>query len=133
MPATSSLSLPTTLAPPPRLSADGQCGIDAREEVRGDSPYESETSSPAVSRSVSLVSVADVDAPWANEKLLRPNPERFVILPIEYPEIWAMYKKAVASFWTVEEVGWPFAAETARDASVLFRWIWPKTARTGPS
>ena len=29
---------------------------------------------------------------------------RFVILPIQYSDIWRMYKKAVASFWTVEEV-----------------------------
>lgn len=29
------------------------------------------------------------------EPLLRTNPDRFVILPIEYPDVWAMYKKAV--------------------------------------
>ncbi|XP_040575898.1 ribonucleoside-diphosphate reductase subunit M2 [Lepeophtheirus salmonis] len=39
-----------------------------------------------------------------DEPLLRENPNRFVILPIEYFDIWNMYKKAVASFWTVEEV-----------------------------
>jgi ribonucleoside-diphosphate reductase subunit M2 len=38
------------------------------------------------------------------EPLLRDNPQRFVILPIQYDDIWMMYKKAVASFWTVEEV-----------------------------
>lgn len=38
------------------------------------------------------------------EPLLRPNPRRFVILPIQYPDIWQMYKKAMASFWTIEEV-----------------------------
>ncbi|VEL19613.1 unnamed protein product [Protopolystoma xenopodis] len=38
------------------------------------------------------------------EPLLRPNPRRFVILPIQYPDIWQFYKKAVASFWSVEEV-----------------------------
>lgn len=38
------------------------------------------------------------------EPLLRANPKRFVILPIKYPEIWAMYKKAEASIWTVSEV-----------------------------
>lgn len=40
----------------------------------------------------------------ADELLLRENPRRFVIFPIEYPDIWLMYKKAEASFWTVEEV-----------------------------
>lgn len=38
------------------------------------------------------------------EPLLRENPRRFVIFPIQYPDIWKMYKKAEASFWTVEEV-----------------------------
>lgn len=40
----------------------------------------------------------------AVEPLLRVNPNRFVIFPIEYHDIWQMYKKAEASFWTVEEV-----------------------------
>lgn len=30
--------------------------------------------------------------------------QRFVLFPIQYKAIWNMYKKAVASFWTVEEV-----------------------------
>ncbi|XP_052325014.1 ribonucleoside-diphosphate reductase subunit M2 B [Oncorhynchus keta] len=39
-----------------------------------------------------------------DEPLLRDNPRRFVIFPIQYPDIWRMYKQAQASFWTVEEV-----------------------------
>jgi ribonucleoside-diphosphate reductase subunit M2 len=39
-----------------------------------------------------------------SEPLLRENPGRFVIFPIQHNDIWAMYKQAVASFWTVEEV-----------------------------
>lgn len=38
------------------------------------------------------------------EPLLKDNPRRFVIFPIVYQDIWDMYKKAEASFWTVEEV-----------------------------
>ncbi|OLY85037.1 Ribonucleoside-diphosphate reductase small chain [Smittium mucronatum] len=38
------------------------------------------------------------------EPLLKPNPNRFVLFPIKWHEIWQMYKKAEASFWTVEEV-----------------------------
>lgn len=38
------------------------------------------------------------------EPLLKDNPRRFVIFPIQWPDIWQMYKKAEASFWTVEEV-----------------------------
>jgi ribonucleoside-diphosphate reductase subunit M2 len=39
-----------------------------------------------------------------DEPLLRDNPNRFVIFPIRHHDIWLFYKKAVASFWTVEEV-----------------------------
>jgi len=39
-----------------------------------------------------------------DEPLLRENPRRFVMFPIQYPDIWEMYKKAEASFWTAEEV-----------------------------
>ncbi|GAA4797802.1 ribonucleotide-diphosphate reductase subunit beta [Olivibacter ginsenosidimutans] len=39
-----------------------------------------------------------------NEVLLRENKDRFVILPINYPAIWDMYKKHEASFWTAEEI-----------------------------
>ncbi|CAB1340419.1 unnamed protein product [Coregonus sp. 'balchen'] len=38
------------------------------------------------------------------EPLLKENPRRFVIFPIKYHDIWQMYKKAEASFWTAEEV-----------------------------
>ncbi|XP_031698119.1 ribonucleoside-diphosphate reductase subunit M2-like [Anarrhichthys ocellatus] len=38
------------------------------------------------------------------EPLLKNNPHRFVIFPIRYHDIWQMYKKAEASFWTAEEV-----------------------------
>lgn len=29
----------------------------------------------------------------SKEPLLQPNPSRFVIFPIKYPDIWQMYKK----------------------------------------
>jgi len=38
------------------------------------------------------------------EPLLRDNPNRFVIFPIQYDDIWQFYKKAVASFWTSDEI-----------------------------
>jgi len=39
-----------------------------------------------------------------DEPLLRDNPGRFVIFPITAHDLWLMYKKAQASFWTAEEV-----------------------------
>ncbi len=38
------------------------------------------------------------------EPLLKENPNRFVLFPIQYDDMWKMYKQAEASFWTVEEV-----------------------------
>eukprot|EP01080_Neovahlkampfia_damariscottae_P006807 gene6807-10973_t len=38
------------------------------------------------------------------ELLLKENPSRFVLFPIQHPKIWNMYKQAEASFWTAEEV-----------------------------
>lgn len=38
------------------------------------------------------------------EKILDDRENRFVLFPIKYNSIWNMYKKAVASFWTVEEI-----------------------------
>jgi ribonucleoside-diphosphate reductase beta chain len=36
--------------------------------------------------------------------LLTPNPQRYVVFPIQNRAIWDMYKQQVASFWTVEEI-----------------------------
>jgi ribonucleoside-diphosphate reductase beta chain len=38
------------------------------------------------------------------EPILKENPNRFVLFPIEHDDIWAMYKKEEASFWTAEEI-----------------------------
>jgi len=39
-----------------------------------------------------------------SDPLLMDNPRRFVMFPIQYPEVWEMYKKHEASFWTAEEI-----------------------------
>jgi len=36
----------------------------------------------------------------ASEPLLEENPDRFCMFPIKYRDVWEMYKKAEASFWT---------------------------------
>ena len=38
------------------------------------------------------------------EPLLQEDKTRFVLFPIKQPDIWEMYKKAEASFWTAEEI-----------------------------
>ncbi|KAK1236726.1 Ribonucleotide-diphosphate reductase (RNR), small subunit [Marasmius sp. AFHP31] len=48
--------------------------------------------------------VGDIELPESEEPLLQETKRRFVLFPIQYPEIWQMYKKAEASFWTAEEM-----------------------------
>lgn len=38
------------------------------------------------------------------EPILQENPSRFVLFPIQYDDVWRMYKQAEASFWTAEEL-----------------------------
>ncbi|MGB5242045.1 MAG: ribonucleotide-diphosphate reductase subunit beta [Lutimonas sp.] len=38
------------------------------------------------------------------EPILQPNKDRFVIFPIQHPDIWDWYKRQEASFWTAEEI-----------------------------
>ncbi len=38
------------------------------------------------------------------EPILKENPGRFVLFPIEHNDIWAFYKKQEACFWTAEEI-----------------------------
>jgi ribonucleotide reductase beta subunit family protein with ferritin-like domain len=44
------------------------------------------------------------DTTETDEPLLIANPRRFVLFPIEHPDIMAMTKKAIAVFWTAEEL-----------------------------
>jgi len=39
-----------------------------------------------------------------NDPLLKENPRRWVLFPIQYPAVYEMYKKHEASFWTAEEI-----------------------------
>lgn len=38
------------------------------------------------------------------EPILKENPNRFVIFPIEHPDLWKWYKDQQACFWTSEEI-----------------------------
>ena len=38
------------------------------------------------------------------EPLLQPDENRFVMFPIQHHDVWLLYKKAVDSFWKVEDV-----------------------------
>jgi ribonucleoside-diphosphate reductase beta chain len=50
------------------------------------------------------LTLADLPKPETDEPLLIENPGRFVLFPIQHEDIFSMAKKAVAVFWTVEEL-----------------------------
>eukprot|EP00968_Pinguiococcus_pyrenoidosus_P011348 scaffold913_cov233-Pinguiococcus_pyrenoidosus.AAC.3 len=54
--------------------------------------------------SVSEFKLRELAGEFAEEPLLKENPNRFVLFPIQDADIWQMYKKAEASFWTAEEL-----------------------------
>lgn len=54
--------------------------------------------------SVSIYKQMELDGKLLPEPFLCENPNRFVLFPIQENEVWAMYKKAEASFWTAEEI-----------------------------
>ena len=61
--------------------------------------------SPDVDESlVSEMKRLELSGKLQQEPLLQENPNRFVMFPIVYKDIWEMYKKAEASFWTAEEI-----------------------------
>jgi ribonucleotide reductase beta subunit family protein with ferritin-like domain len=39
-----------------------------------------------------------------SDPILTPDTARYTSFPIRYPDLWALYKKAIGSFWTVEEI-----------------------------
>merc|ERR1719386_390413 len=64
------------------------------------------TTSDAVIRAVAPMSriSAEYRELEKHDPLLKENPRRWVMFPIQYPEVWEMYKKHEASFWTAEEI-----------------------------
>jgi len=38
------------------------------------------------------------------DPILTPSLSRYTTFPIQYSDLWSLYKKAIASFWTVEEI-----------------------------
>lgn len=48
--------------------------------------------------------VNEVNVATHTEPILRENPGRFVIFPIEHQDIWRFYKLSQSNFWTAEEI-----------------------------
>ncbi|XP_076631893.1 ribonucleoside-diphosphate reductase subunit M2 isoform X2 [Colletes latitarsis] len=80
------------------LSPSKLCAVLSISEVNCTKSVEVKT------KAVRKVQMNENDFNPELEPLLKNNPRRFVVFPIQWPDIWQMYKKAEASFWTVEEV-----------------------------
>ena len=63
-----------------------------------------EKTPPPSNRKVSHHKNAKNKGILAPEPLLQANPHCFVLFHIQHNDIWRMYKKAEASFWTAEEI-----------------------------
>lgn len=59
---------------------------------------------PLESAQIHDVAVAKRRSRDAEEPMLAPNPNRFVIFPIQYHDLWKMYKDHVSVFWRPEEL-----------------------------
>jgi len=53
---------------------------------------------------VSVYKQKELNGELIPEPFLTENPNRFVLFPIQHTDVWNMYKKAEASFWTAEEL-----------------------------
>ncbi|OQR90167.1 ribonucleoside-diphosphate reductase small chain [Thraustotheca clavata] len=59
---------------------------------------------PIVNSEITEYKRRELNGELAPEPFLSENPNRFVLFPIQHTDVWEMYKKAEASFWTAEEL-----------------------------
>jgi ribonucleotide reductase beta subunit family protein with ferritin-like domain len=69
-----------------------------------DASKEANATNTVVGRRSRSNSEHKADEPKFVEPLLQPDENRFVMFPIVHHDVWALYKKAVDSFWKVEDV-----------------------------
>jgi ribonucleoside-diphosphate reductase subunit M2 len=91
--ALGSLETPTI-----RYNVEPPAQYDDNIQIIVDAPFVGEE--PSISQIV-IPRVPSIDE---EEPILKENPNRFVLFPIQYLDIWEMYQKAMASFWTPAEI-----------------------------
>jgi ribonucleoside-diphosphate reductase subunit M2 len=96
--------------PSPDVSAVFETCLDIQDartravRVVGERCAKSISSFPVVFEGGRLVGGYENLRDEIDEPILAPTPDRFSAFPIKYPDLWKMYKTAIASFWTPEEV-----------------------------
>lgn len=88
-----------------KINDENQVPEGLKPKVLGDSQKQNiMVANPTVEPIKPMVKPTPKRKVLKEEPLLKENPRRFVMFPIVYHDIWKMYKKAEASFWTAEEV-----------------------------
>ncbi|KAK3059013.1 Ribonucleotide-diphosphate reductase (RNR), small subunit [Extremus antarcticus] len=87
------------------VSEDNKENLDARYEADEIAvPIKGIPEIPDVPKVAETGVASTIKEDEQDEPILAENGQRFVLFPIKYHEIWQMYKKAEASFWTAEEI-----------------------------
>ncbi|GAB5031172.1 ribonucleoside-diphosphate reductase small chain [Nannochloropsis oceanica] len=87
-----------------RLGGGGGEGGGRAEAAVKQSPAPQPAAAAAASGTVMGKEEArKVEGEWV-EPICRNDPSRFVLFPMKHPDLWEMYKRHEASFWTAEEV-----------------------------
>ena len=73
------------------------------KKILVDSPQSAESTGEAATP-ISKKSRKESTNTAMDEPLLRDNPNRFVLFPIKFPDIWQKYKQAESAIWTMEEI-----------------------------
>jgi ribonucleotide reductase beta subunit family protein with ferritin-like domain len=84
--------------PEQELSPQFVEGFAKGVSVTGDKPQQPD------SMEMSEFKRKELSGELPKEPFLVENPNRFVLFPIQEHDVWQMYKKAEASFWTAEEL-----------------------------
>lgn len=115
MPPAPANSSPSSSSPSPAPVLIGECdrAVEEKSKEIADAFVGTLTDSPTLSPTLSGMALSPTFAKQlketrtqnkSDEPLLQENSQRFVLFPLKYNEIWKMYKKHVASFWTAEEI-----------------------------
>jgi ribonucleoside-diphosphate reductase beta chain len=76
----------------------------ATESIQTTNPLENAVQQLEATAAAAVTAIAKRKKRDAEEFLLMPNPQRFVIFPIQHDDIWKKYKDHISVFWRPEEV-----------------------------
>eukprot|EP00534_Pseudo-nitzschia_fraudulenta_P000747 CAMPEP_0201122242 /NCGR_PEP_ID=MMETSP0850-20130426/5929_1 /ASSEMBLY_ACC=CAM_ASM_000622 /TAXON_ID=183588 /ORGANISM="Pseudo-nitzschia fraudulenta, Strain WWA7" /LENGTH=403 /DNA_ID=CAMNT_0047388891 /DNA_START=40 /DNA_END=1251 /DNA_ORIENTATION=+ len=97
-------AIPALVTPTKERDSNSSLASDEDTCVSESDPIAPSPSTPDTAITKTDHKLREENGELAPEPLLVENPHRFVIFPIRDNDLWEMYKKAEASFWTAEEI-----------------------------